>query len=157
MRESSPGTGNSPGWSEEGTCQAGHNGRTPEMGTPLPPHTITPLPISHPVRSAHVLQHTGLLKLLSYVPWKRFPRTEGSYYSSWEILLQSPGWASGYSKGRRITGKMIPGHAGRFHIIKQALFLSSQHPGPTQVRLSGHRVLGGISCEALGPLFSLQG
>lgn len=61
------------------------------------------------------------------------------YYSSWETLLQSPGWASGCSKGRRICWNMIPGDAGRCHIIKQGLSLSCHHPGLTQVGFSEHR------------------
>lgn len=100
------------------------------------PHCLpTPsLLFPHP-RSPHTLQHAGLLKLLSHVPWKQFPRIESSYCSSWETLLQSPVWGSGYSKGRIISRN----DAGRCHIIKQALSLSSQHPGLTQVRFSGHR------------------
>lgn len=65
-------------------------------------HSSSHIPPSQkcPRAAAHRAPQTALL-----FPWKRFPRIEGSYYSSWEILLQSPGWASGYSKGGESLGK----------------------------------------------------
>lgn len=88
------------------------------------------------VRSSHILQHTGHPQTALPCPLEAIPKDRAFIY-----LLQSPGWASGCSKGRRISRKMVPGDGGRCHIIKQALSLSSHHPVLTQVRFSGHRNL----------------
>lgn len=117
-------------------------------------HSSSHIPPSQkcPHAAAHRAPQTALL-----CPLEAIPKDRGFILLILGNPAAKPRMGLWLLQRRRITGKMIPGHAGRCHIIKQALFLSSQHPGPTQVRLSGHRVLGRLSCEALGPLFSLQG
>lgn len=112
-----------------------------------PHHSPHPTQTDVPTRcSSHGAPQNALPCPLAEIP-------KDSYHPSWEIVVHSPGWASGYSKGRRITWKMIPRDAGRCHITKQALFLSSQHlPAPW---VHPGEILSPFY-EALGPLLSLQ-
>lgn len=125
---------------------AGRGGRTTDGDPTRPPRTVT-YPSHIPSRQKCPRAAADMWLLTSCCPMSLGSNShsqKGSRYASWEILLQSLGWApgppraSGYFKGRTITGEMIPGDAGRCHIAKQALLLSSPHPGPTQVRFSVH-------------------
>lgn len=147
MKEPSPGKASSSIWSEHGICLAGGGGRTTPNGLPTPSPTLH---VPQPDRSACMLQHAcGSSQAAVPRPLEAIPLARRCY-ASWEILLQilgraaGPPWASGYFNGRSITGR----HAGRCHIPKQTLLLSSQaHPGEI---LSAH----GCSCEVLGSLLS---
>lgn len=143
-------------------------GEPQRWGPHTAPHTVTHS--SHiPSRQKCLCAAAHVWLLTSCCPMSLGSNShsqKGSHYASWEMLLQNLGWAagppraSGHFKGRRITGQMIPGGAGRCHVAKQALLLSSQHPGPTQVKFSVHkgapaRPWGLSSPSGVKPIFSI--
>lgn len=71
------------------------------------PSLLFPYPTQSevPNAAAHRAPQTALP-----CPLEAIPKVRAFIY-----LLKSPGWASGCSKGRRISRKMVPGDDGRCH------------------------------------------